>query len=304
MREVFRAPRLGATLIEVLVVVGVMAVLIGLLIPAVQKVRHVAVRTQAANQLRQMSLLTAQAESSSPPVPYSQLDPHMIYPRPVPGGDGVMHALVRVLAGKTGWTMTMAEWKGHGDPLFKNPADPSNSLPGAWTVPGGPYYSPHISPPDSGYSVNSLSTQRQVIYDELPDGRSSTVLYSERYANCNGFRFYWSHGAPHCYGPSNVEIPCSQLPYGSRRAAFADAWFGDARPVRGADGRYTYPTRIFQVAPTSYTECDARVPQATGPGGLLTAFADGSVHTLSPGIAPAAFWGLVTPDGGEVPGDW
>ena len=54
----------------------------------------------------------------------------------------------------------------------------------------------------------------------------------------------------------------------------------------------------------SYTDCDFRIPQATSTSGLLTAFADGSVHTIRPSVAPAVFWGLVTPDGGEVASDW
>ena len=125
----------------------------------------------------------------------------------------------------------------------------------------------------------------------IRDGTSNTIGIAEHYAKCAGkgwVVFIWS-------------LRFSSGDGGSRRASFADAYYGDVVPVIFGNPPRTIPSipnLTFQAAPR-LDESDARIPQSPHSGGMIVGMMDGSIRFISSGLSPEVFWSAVTPDGGE-----
>ena len=291
------------TLIELLVVLAIIAILIGLLIPAVQKVRESARRTQCLNNLHQIAIALQNAHDGHGALPpfygnYAGATKATVFFSILPYIEqGNLYQQTRNSAGVYNAGM-------NGAGTSQNPVSttristyvcPTDFTVGyltdpAWTPGGAGSYAANFEAfgDFSGTLPSPQGAARLPI--SFSKGTSTTILIAERYATCGTNTNAWDYwnglrddSPGFCmtglalYGTGSIHRP---------RVDVSDA-------ARVAADRPSH--HRLRLAPA----------QTAHGSGISVAMADGSARVVSPNLNPNTWWIAVQPNvNSPMPNDW
>jgi prepilin-type N-terminal cleavage/methylation domain-containing protein/prepilin-type processing-associated H-X9-DG protein len=309
--------RSAFTLIELLVVIAVIAVLVGLLLPAVQKVRAAAERTRCQNNMRQIGLACQEYECET-----GRFPPNGTYPAGATSADS-FSALTRLLpyvdqaalyqqVDLNASATSQSAVTGQRVALFVCPSDP-NDPPRASALPRRPTtYGANVGtwlvydPAKGNGGDGAFPVNRGTLLSDFLDGTSNTVGFSEVRASGE-------------YLLGNADLGDVPVPVSPEALAALDGQLMTDAHTSWAEGR-TFQTGVTFVFPpngggTDYVSCHegssatsrtyaAMTSRSYHAGGVNVLMMDGSVRFISGSIEPPTWRALGTRDGGEIPGNY
>jgi prepilin-type N-terminal cleavage/methylation domain-containing protein len=305
--------RSAFTLVELLVVIAIIAVLVGLLLPAVQKVREAANRAQCENNLKQLGLATLNAADAHggelPPAvgqyprmtatPLLVQEPPTVWLLPYIEQQNLFNQILQKGASTF--------WNGNSPEIIKTYQCPSDvtikagmstgTTPGSFAsyAANGQVFGTIITLPNSPIPTVTFYTHLggTVIPRDIPDGQSNTIFWVEKLAYCTldlvgetGSKFGGTHWAGH-----------------AGNAGSAGLW------LAVCPSKILSPNIVPEFSVNNPASCDWRHPSSSHTGVLIAGLGDGSVRNVSQSIssnkAPYTFnIALVPNDGLPLPADW
>lgn len=302
--------RPGFTLIELLVVIAIIAVLIALLVPAVQKVREAAARTQCQNNLKQIGIALHNY--------------HGVYKCLPAAGDANSFAthtyLLSYLEQDPVYrtiTLSQAAASPVNDPpraavlsVFLCPGDPYNAIPAGWA--GNSYVANYGSDHAMFRSDTSgvfLFNSATIKLTSISDGTSNTAAFSERLKG----DFSNSLATPRSdlYNPPGSPTTADQAVSMCQAFDPTNLSFQWRSDMGGHWLQAWHMTTYQHVSPPNGRQCafpvnrTCTMPASSGhAGGVNVLLCDGSVRFVFDGIHLPTWRALGTRESGDILGDF